>query len=86
MQQTPSDSPQDHASITAKLIKDHGPIISGAQLYRAMGFPSAKAFSQARRRGSLGISTFTIAGRRGTFALTADLGKWFEVVTAKPVG
>ena len=78
MRQVSSAHGNDQQSIAQKLIENHGPIICGATLSKVMGFPTTKAFNQSRRRGSLGIKTFRIEGRRGVFALTSDLAQWIE--------
>lgn len=62
--------------IRVLLIQQHGPLIGGWALARSLGFVSEVAFRQARRRGTLGIPTFRIDGRRGALALTLDVANW----------
>jgi hypothetical protein len=76
MRQASSFHRSDQQGITRQLIESHGPIIPGPVLAKVMGFSTAQAFNQARRRGSLGIETFKISGRRGVFAYTADYLEW----------
>lgn len=58
------------------LLARHGPLLSSGALIGALGFRTAAAFRQARRRGQVGVRTFRIDGRRGTFALTVDVARW----------
>lgn len=58
------------------LHERHGPVLSGAALYRALGFPTAAAMRQALSRGQLSVPVFDIANRRGRFALTRDVALW----------
>jgi hypothetical protein len=60
--------------VLAQIFKDHGPLLSREALATLMGFSSANAFDQARRRGVLGVKTFKIQGRKGVYALTTDYG------------
>ena len=64
--------------LSKKLCDDHGPLISGPDLWRALGFKSASAFHQAHSRGLLGVRVFKIPNRRGLFAITADVSDWIE--------
>jgi len=58
------------------LRADHGPILGGVDLARAMGYRSLAAFRQARRRGQIEVNLFTLPKRRGVFALGVDVAKW----------
>lgn len=58
------------------LEAQHGPLLNGRVLYRALGLPSADAFRQAACRGQLQVRVFTLPNRRGRFALTRDVAHW----------
>lgn len=64
----------------AKLLDDlsirYGQVIGGETLSKVLGFPSIAAMKQAIKRETLLIPTFFIRGRRGRFALTADVAAW----------
>lgn len=68
------------------LRADHGPILGGVDLARAMGYRSLAAFRQARRRGQIEVKLFTLPKRRGVFALGVDVAKWLaQAREANPV-
>jgi hypothetical protein len=52
------------------------PLVSGSELWRALGYRTATAFSQAARRGTVPIRVFSLPGRRGQHALRADVVAW----------
>jgi hypothetical protein len=58
------------------LHERHGPMLGGAALYRALGFPTAAAMRQAVSRGRVPVPLFDIENRRGRFALTRDVALW----------
>lgn len=60
------------------LLERYGAVLGGRDLRKALGYRSATAFSQAVRKKTVPIRFFTIAGRRGYFALAADIGEWLE--------
>ena len=64
------------AQLYEELRADHGPILGGVDLARAMGYRSLAAFRQARRRGQVEVDLFTLPNRRGVFALGLDVAKW----------
>lgn len=73
----PHPSPQEpQRQLLLDLEAQHGPLLSGPPLYRALGLPSAAAFRQAASRGQLPVPIFTIPNRRGRFALTRDVAAW----------
>lgn len=69
----PSASAQDYE---ARLNAQYGPLIGGPELVRALGFRTQAAFDKARTEQRLPIRTFTIDGRRGHFAATAEFARW----------
>ncbi len=60
--------------------KHYGPLMGGAELRHALGFKSSSAFTRARRLKRLGVDVFKIDGRRGYFALTADVAGWIDAL------
>lgn len=72
--------------ITETMLRLYGPVIGGADLRKALGFRSASAFNRALRLKSINVNVFTMPGRRGRFAFTADVGKWLESVGEKHGG
>ena len=62
--------------IEQSLHERHGPMLGGAALYRALGFPTAAAMRQAIARGRVPVPLFDIEKRRGRFALTRDVALW----------
>lgn len=65
--------------VNAGLLQQHGILIGGADLYRALGFDNDDAFRRARARDQIPIRIFTLPSRRGWFALTADLCQWLSL-------
>lgn len=41
-----------------------------------LGYPTANAFAQSVRRNTTPIPVFSIAGRRGRYALRTDVAAW----------
>lgn len=62
--------------LRAELEERHGPVIGGAELYRCLGLRSSAALRQARRRGQVAVSLFTLPKRRGYFALSREVADW----------
>lgn len=59
-----------------QLLAQYGPLLGGSALHQALGFASAAAMRQAAIRNQVGVRLFTIANRRGKFALTRDVADW----------
>jgi hypothetical protein len=72
------------SQLEERLLKEHGPLMSGAALQRALGFRTAAAFKKALRNGHLHLNVFHIEGRRGLFCLTSDVAGWLERVASQP--
>jgi len=64
------------AQLIANFLDRYGELITGPELYRSLGFRTAEAFRQAKRRGPLPVSTFQLPSRRGHFALARDVADW----------
>ncbi|MEQ1933951.1 MAG: hypothetical protein ABL962_08745 [Fimbriimonadaceae bacterium] len=58
------------------LLRMHGPLLGGEALVAALGHKNAASLRQARRRGQVAITLFTVPNRRGWFALTQDVADW----------
>jgi hypothetical protein len=43
---------------------------------RALGYRNAAAMRQARYRGQITLTLFTLPNRRGHYALTAEVAEW----------
>lgn len=59
-----------------QLLRQHGPLMTGPELWKALGFGSGAAFRKARSRGNIGLPVFSIPQRRGAYALTRDVAHW----------
>lgn len=70
----PTNEIANHLEV--EMLKEYGPLLGGETLIRVLGFPTAQAFRQARRRGRIGVATFAIQGRQGAFALTLEVARW----------
>lgn len=60
------------------MMERYGPLLGGEQLWRALGYQTWAAFARAARNGSLGVKVFSVPGRKGRFALTADVATWIS--------
>lgn len=58
------------------LLRMHGPLLGGKALVAALGHKSSASLRQARRRGQVSVTLFTVPNRRGWFALTQDVADW----------
>ena len=67
-----------NARLADELLEAHGHVIGGQVLIRLLGYPTADAFQQAIRRGSVGVAVFALPGRRGKFALTRDVAEFLD--------
>jgi hypothetical protein len=61
--------------------KQHGPILGGEDLSKALGYRSLAAFRQARRRGQVEVELFSLPNRRGVFALGLEVARWLVKVS-----
>lgn len=64
------------ASLERSLSERYGTMVGSCDLWRELGFRSPSAFRQALARGTLGLTVFVVAGRRGKFALAGDIALW----------
>lgn len=71
------------SEIVFNLSKLYGPMISGAALWRLLGYRTAAAFRQADKRGSLPVPTFSIPHRKSRHAWTKDVSAWLTKLDAE---
>lgn len=64
--------------IADELLACHGPLISGEDLWRALGFSNASAFRQAKAQGRIEVPVFSLPNRRGTYAFTRHVADWLK--------
>jgi hypothetical protein len=55
-----------------------GALVSAQELSQMLGYRTVGALHQARRRGQLGIKLHKIPNRRGMFAFSEDVIRWFN--------
>jgi hypothetical protein len=65
-------------TIRRDLLDRWGPLLRGAALVQALGYPSAAAFRNSAGRGSVPVTLFRIPGRRGHHALTWEVARWLS--------
>lgn len=66
------------------LVERYGQIVGGADLAGLLGFRSADTLRKAISSNSLTLKTFVIPGRKGRFALTADVADWLITLRDGP--
>lgn len=71
------------AELRESLLRSHGPLLGGGALVAALGHRSAASLRQARRRGQVAVTLFTVPNRRGWFALTQEVADWLVSVRLK---
>ena len=59
-------------------MSKHGPLVTGEDLWRTIGFTNAAAFRQAKAQGRLDLPVFSLPNRRGTFAFTKHVAEWLR--------
>jgi hypothetical protein len=62
--------------LTEQLLCEHGHLLTGQSLWRALGFKSSTAFRQAKSRDVIGVKLFNIPNRRGSFVTTRGVAEW----------
>lgn len=65
-------------SFSERLHSQHGPLMTGSSLWRALGYKSSASFRQAKVRNTVCIRVFNLPGRRGIYAFTKDVAAWLE--------
>lgn len=66
------------------LVERYGQVVGGADLAGLLGFRSADTLRKAISNNSLTLKTFVIPGRKGRFALTADVADWLIALRDGP--
>lgn len=81
------DASQYRQEVLDDLVERHGHMIGMRHLYKAMGFPSYDALKQCLHRQQLNLNLFYMEGRKGRFAMTADVADWLvaQWVKTRPV-
>ena len=75
-EQSLDDENTQSSGLYEDLIARHGPLLSGRDLVRALGFRNAAALRQARLRGHIAVPVFSLPNRKGAFAMTRDVADW----------
>ena len=66
-----------------ELLEQHGPLITGKDLWGTIGFKNARAFRQAKSQGRLDLQVFTLPNRKGNFAFTKHVADWLRNVAGE---
>lgn len=66
------------SDLHAQMLDRYGPLISGRDLRRVLGFQTAAGLRQAALRGVLPIPVFTLPNRKGRFAMTSEVSAWIQ--------
>lgn len=62
--------------LKTEMEQTHGPLLGGLWLANALGHASVAGLRQARYRGQVAVTLFTLPHRRGFYALTRDVAHW----------
>ena len=62
------------------LLKLYGPVLSGENLTKSLGYVSRVAFRQSIVRKTVPVKIFKMDGRRGYYALTKDVARYLAKV------
>lgn len=71
------------ATYEINLLKIHGAIIYGHDLWKVLGYPSGAAFRQSVKRKAVPVQTFKREGYRMRFARTHDIAIWLASLDTK---
>lgn len=63
-------------SLERWLLTEFGPVLSGANLRKLLGYPSSDAFRQALHRHGPAVALFMQPGKRGWCASTREVAYW----------
>lgn len=73
----PAHTPPLLASeLEQELKREFGLLLPSSALVRVLGYSTPEAFRKALSLNRLPIPVFSIAGRRGHFALVKDVAQW----------
>lgn len=70
------DTAELEIKIRTEMERTHGPLLGGIRLANALGHNSIAGLRQARYRGQVAVTLFTLPHRRGFYALTRDVAEW----------
>lgn len=62
-------------SLESDLLGRYGPVMTGDELLRALGYPSRESFRQSLVRNTVSIPLFDLEYRRGKYALVKDVAR-----------
>jgi hypothetical protein len=62
--------------LRADLVTRYGVVLDHNQLREVLGYRTVSAFQRAVSLGRIGVRVFNVPGRRGKFALSADVADW----------
>ena len=65
-------------NLLEKLLEQHGPLMTGENLYKALGYKSWAGFAKAVRSGAVEVNIFNLPGRKGRYAKTSDVANWIN--------
>jgi len=74
-----NDTSQEFIS---RLVERYGTFVPPSALWKELGFTNSAAFRKALSQDRVEVDTFDIAGRRGSFARSTDVGRWQAAVVA----
>ncbi len=64
------------AELEEALTERYGIMLNSSVLWKELGYSSTAAFRVAVARGSVELPLFSIANRKGKFALSKDVAEW----------
>jgi hypothetical protein len=67
--------------LRTRLIGDYGLVVGGSDLVKLLGFRTYRGFYSAYVGKRLPVPVFEIPGRKGRFARTEDVAKWFDLLS-----
>lgn len=70
------------SALRQDLLTRYGALLTSEEVARVLRFKSKDALMKARRRDALPIALFSIPGRKGLFATSADVASWVESLGA----
>ena len=68
--------PSGLTQLRTELQDRYGVVLDHIQLREILGYRTTSAFKRAIENERLGFKVFNIPGRRGKFALSADVAQW----------
>lgn len=80
-----SDKPTNTWENVGDLERHFGPLVTGRDLLKLLGFPTSAALRQAHKRGHVPVRLFSLRGRRGKFAMTRDVVSWLKTLRTDPI-